>query len=167
MKEVKEQSGQEPISATRRRLLKASAAAPLLASLAPNTALAMSSAAQCVGNPEFATFPEAVAVGSDDTAVRVTIPVFTYNGNGNPPQQLPTVLYQIGDAYFGADGASYSPNGNALNQFDESSVEVLQLFNAHGEPIGLWPEVQISPSATPLSGSCWASLDANDMVAFN
>ena len=77
--------------ADRRRLLKASAAAPLIATLHPSNAFALSSAAACLHRP---------GVDNPDTAVEVKVKKFTKDSDLAKCKDLPEVLYRYDDRLY-------------------------------------------------------------------
>ena len=155
----------QPVDATRRRLLKASAAAPLIASLAPSTAMAMSSAAQCAGgdfsNKKFAENGNSLY---GDTAVRIEVPYFKKTKPNKSVKHLANDLYDINGRFFHNSGKEYWPSDEALSMhYDKTTAYVLELFDisdGQAVSVGVWPQVQVNDlTATPLTGSCWTSLD--------
>ncbi len=163
------------VDATRRRLLKASAAAPLLASLTPNAALAMSSAAQCSGG-NFSNMKSASQGNSlqGDTAVRMEVPYFKKQGPS--VQGLANNLYDINGVYYHNSGTPYATNRDELlsHGYEESTRHVLVLFDVSGgkpEIVGYWPQIPESSfndmHATPMTGSCWTSLNPSNLRAYN
>tara|TARA_R100000005_G_scaffold87974_1_gene57554 strand:- start:3341 stop:3865 length:525 start_codon:yes stop_codon:yes gene_type:complete len=163
------------VNATRRRLLKASAAAPLLASLTPNAALAMSSAAQCSGG-NFSNMKSASRGNSlqGDTAVRMEVPYFKKKGPS--VQGLANDLYDINGVYYHNSGTAYATNRDELlgHGYKESTRHVLVLFDVSGgkpEIVGYWPQIPESSfndmHATPMTGSCWTSLNPSNLLSYN
>lgn len=162
----------QSVDGTRRRLLKASAAAPLLASLAPNAAMAMASAAQCAGG-DFSNKKLAENGNSlyGDTAVRIEVPYYKKK-SGPSVNGLANDLYDINGRFFHNSGTEYWPSDSDLEtHYDKTSAWVLELFDvSEGQAVsvGVWPQVQVNElTATPLTGSCWTSLDPSGLVKFN
>lgn len=163
------------VNATRRRLLKASAAAPVIVSLTPNAALAMASAAQCSGG-SFSNMKSASQGNSlqGDTAVRLEVPYFKKQGPS--VQGLANDLYDINGVYYHNSGTVYATNREELlgHGYVESTRHVLVLFDVNGstpEIVGYWPQIPESAfnelHATPMTGSCWTSLNPSSLRTFN
>ena len=155
--------------ATRRRLIKASAAAPLVATLTPNSALALSSAAgACAGgdfsNKKFAKNGNSI---NGDTAVRYAVPYYQKK-SGNNRTGWANKLYEIDREYYDQDGGTHPCTREGLRDYyDKDTAHVLALFDvSEGDArfVGLWPKVQIHDMyATPMTGSCWTSLNGGDL----
>lgn len=150
--------------ATRRRLLKASAAAPLAATLTPNAAFALSSAVQCAANTEnyspVADHPEA------DKAVRRQA---TYFHRKRDRKSGPRTLVQIDGELYTESGRSVSLPDNKLHKrYDRGDDKyLLEYFDVDGEGIlGSGPfrgkrfqHYAVSHEATPLTVSCMTSIN--------
>ena len=110
MTEQRDQS-QKDVSASRRRLLKASAAAPLMASLSPNAAMAVTSLT-CDQKTPTATVT--------DTTTAFTQPAIVYDKR-NETASGPDPLYYIeaiGDmpaGYYDEEGNSYTLSSDSLS----------------------------------------------------
>jgi hypothetical protein len=154
---------QEDHFKARRRLLKASAAAPLIGTLSPGAALA-SASTQCDINET--NFPEAVSV--DDKALRV---VSTYWKANN--DNIGNDLYQVGDTYYDAeDGSPVVPDRNGGGRIkgykNEGTRYVLCYVDIARDSqsgdvdfqqvriLGFYP--QQNTFGTAISDSCWDSI---------
>jgi hypothetical protein len=163
--ENKHQGDDRAVNATRRRLLKASAAAPLLASMAPNAALAMASATQCAGGD----FNNRRANPDRDSAARLAVPFYRLPNELPRVQGLARTLYDINGTYYNASGRVFATSEGELVglSYVKGETYVLALYDVSGgsaELAGYWPQIPRSAfndtTATPLSGSCWTSLMA-------
>lgn len=139
----------------RRRLLKASAAAPLVATLAPNSALAVASATCVDKNQQNAILqdsPKVADAPTADTAVRMRVDFYEVKPNKAGQSSS---YYTINGSSYTADGNPYSPGppGHYLPRADKY---VLTYFNPDGSQAGFYP---VQRSGTVLSGSCWASIN--------
>lgn len=146
--------------ATRRRLIKGGASLPLVASLAPNAALAATSAVNCtltgVSNMKF-------DVGNSvngDNAVRKLVTFYRLdNGNGNNGRNG---FYKIDGKYYENGGQQVYPTDTKLDTLETEDAWVLALYDVTVNPpvfVGYWPETQVAgDTATALSGSCWTSI---------
>lgn len=153
--------------ALRRRLLKASAVAPVVATLTPNSAFALSSAANCAGgdfsNKKFAKNGNSL---NGDTAVRQAVDYWQKSGPNVPG--LPNKVYLIDGMFYSQNGTSYVDTPQVRQKlrdhYDHDTAHVLALFDVSqgdAQLKGLWPKYQIDDMhATPLTGSCWTSLTA-------
>ncbi len=154
----------------RRRLLKASAAAPLIATLTPSSALALSSAAACsrggkddLSGEKYATFTDDPHA---DSAVRRRVDCWTKNKGPGPKE-----VYLIDGNYYDGHGgyASVSPD-KLRDNYTHSDKYVLVMFDVSGSGAvekGSWPMVKSGKEGmkgTPLSGSCWASINGTGTV---
>lgn len=155
----------------RRRLLRASAAAPVIASLTPNSALALSSAAACAGgefsNKKFEKNGNSI---NGDTAVRQAVPYWQKKRGKRNKTGWANKLYLIDGRHYDQDGNSYQCTQAGLDRYyDHDTAHVLALFDVSGSDagfVGLWPKTQIDPShATPMTGSCWTSLSSSKMFS--
>lgn len=150
-------------ASTRRRLLKASAAAPLAATLMPNAAFALSSAVQCAkaDNDYQRVQPDLDA----DKAVRR--PVMMYrkkNGKDGPDR-----LFKVGGEMYRSNGNMHDISNRRLrNRYRQGEERyVLEYFDVDQEGVigqGPFPGKSFqgyttSPEATPLSMSCYASIN--------
>lgn len=157
----------------RRRILKASAAAPLLATLAPNAALAASSAVTCAPRHEVSNHKNPENGNSvNDGVIRQAVEFYKAKNGVQLPMGMDNRYYKIGNAYFHNSGRSRALSAQDLSDyFKPPQVRwVLAVFDITVEPaqyIGLWPQVQVtggtgpfyySHASTPLHGSCWTSL---------
>lgn len=160
-------SNSSGVSKGRRRLLKASAAAPLVATLHPGAALAASSAFQCAGgdfsNKKFEDNGNSI---NGDTAMRVEIDYYERIGNA---ARLPDgtklnqkKLYLIDGQLFDQDGEVHYLNDDVLDDYYEHGVtHVLELYDIgdnYISKLGPWPKYQLNQPGTPLVKSCWSSL---------
>ncbi len=153
----------QAVSATRRRLLKASAAAPLLASMAPNAALAMASATQCAGGD----FNNRRGNPDRDSATRRAVPFYRLPPDLDRVPGLARTLFDIDGVYYNGAGRTFATTEQELlgYSYEKGETYVLALFDVTGESAelaGYWPQIPRSAfndsTATPLSGSCWTSL---------
>lgn len=154
-----------PDDALRRRLLKASAAAPLVATLTPNSALALSSAIAACSRGDFSNkkFADNGNSINGDTAIRVPVTYWQKKSGGGNPTGWDNKLYEIDGGLYGQSGAENHPTTAELEAYyEKDTAYVLELYDiSSGQPsaVGLWPKVQESGlSATPITGSCWTSL---------
>ena len=157
----------------RRRLLRASAVAPVVATLTPNSALALSSAAHCAGgdfsNKKFEKNGNSI---NGDTAVRQAVDYWEKSGSNVPG--LPNKLYMIDGMYYSQNGTAYADTREVRHKlrdhYEKDTAHVLALFDVSqgdAELKGLWPKYQIDDMyATPLTGSCWTSLSAGASSGF-
>ena len=155
--------GQDTDFKVRRRLLKASAAAPLIGTLSPGAALAAAST-QCDINEN--NFPEVVT--ADDRALRVIATYWrAHNDNvGND-------LYEVGGLHYDSvDGSTvspeYLPNGKMQGYKNEGTRYVLCYVDIGRDPstgdinsqqvqiTGFYP--QQNTFGTAISDSCWDSV---------
>jgi hypothetical protein len=161
----------------KRRLLKAAAAAPLVASLPTGPAWAMASASQCVidskqdtqesGNASLGyKFPNEL-----DSLVRVKAKFHKYQSVSDPSVIVSVFELPGGELYL-EDGTVFDPTGyNDLGAFD---VYVLQIYEpdyiATGDPeapnsvhnVGPWPKFQLSSTDGPnmgITGTCLCSVE--------
>lgn len=163
----KKNTREQDHSALRRRLLKASAAAPVIATLTPNSALALSSAAQCAGgdfsNKKFEKNGNSI---NGDTAVRQAVDY--WQKSGRSVAGLPNKVYLIDGTFYSQNGTPYPDTPEVRRKlskhYDHDKAHVLALFDVSkgdAQLTGLWPKYQIDEThATPLTGSCWTSLTA-------
>lgn len=166
---LKEATGSaDSADALRRRLIKASATAPLVATLTPNSALALSSAAGACAGGDFSNkkFLDNGNSINGDTAVRQAVPYWQKKPRHNP--DWANKLYLIDGEYWDQRGRSHNCSEPGLTQdYDTDTAYVLALFdvsNGEADFVGLWPKVQIdSTYATPMTGSCWTSLNGGDL----
>lgn len=160
----------------RRRLIKASATTPLIATLTPSSALALSSAANCAGgdfsNKKFTKNGSSIIVDDDgkiigggDNAVRQAVDYWQKVGPNVPG--LPNKVYLIDGLLYDQAGNSYPKTDENMAKLNSSAYEadtayVLALYDVSDGEVtyaGLWPKVQIDDTyATPMTGSCWTSL---------
>ncbi len=150
------------VSKKRRKLLKASAAAPLVATLTSGVAQANTSAFQCM-NKE--TNPQPPIDGnkfrqSEDSAVRFK--AIRYKKRGEK------TVFKIGDKYYyygGRDVTDRVASGDInLDNFNAKEGYVLDVYEPNdsltsARRLGPWPEVQFDSAANqPLFQSCWTSV---------
>lgn len=156
----------------RRRLLRASAAAPLIATLAPNAALAMQSAT-CDQKQLGQTYsPEA---DSELGGGLVRVSARKHEAVGSDTQ--PSVIYQTSDGFMDGAGNSMDDkvtvengvvkvtveNGVVASYKDAGETYLVAYYevNEHGASYrGHFP--QSMSQTQPLSGSCLASIDPQE-----
>lgn len=157
---------------TRRRLLKASAAAPLVATLTPTSAFAMSSATQCAdpkANPSGAVAKQ----NNADKWTRTTVNCLVKkSGYGRKPG--PNKLYQIQGEWRDTSGQLWRQGGGSgrrfkMRHYSMTQEKVLDYFDVERDPVihkSSWPKHQTSnfPRKTPLTASCYASLTTGAIV---
>ncbi|MHA7816367.1 MAG: hypothetical protein ACX93N_07825 [Pseudohaliea sp.] len=160
------------LDAGRRRLIKASAIAPLVATAAPRSAMAFSSALgleQCtlsgVSNKKDPDNGNSI---KGDNAVREAVNYYKRAVGGSPQN-----LYDIG-------GILYDHDGNAYTAFDSDASNYVDLANDYEAPetrevlvlydiqngaavrVGMWPQIPEDDfdvyAATPLEASCLMSI---------
>lgn len=144
----------------RRRLLKASAAAPLIATLAPNAALAQGSL-MCAqrGLDDVALQNAPGVVSTDDNAVRVLGTCWTRT---RPSDGELITRYEVPKA----SGNYFRPNGRPVNnpnfstrRFDGEDCYFLQYFNVlsdgSAQAVGAFPATS---SGDVIAESCWTSI---------
>jgi len=159
-----------PVSEQRRTLIKASATAPLAATLFSGSALATSSLACMGGDFSNKKFEKNGNSLNGDSAVRVAVRYFE---RIKPKSQVPypKKLYYI-------DGALYKQNGEAVDvpqriisnprKYRESTAYVLVLYSFDqgcATELGPWPKVQLIEDGgygTPITGSCLTSIAVSD-----
>ena len=163
----------EQVSDLRRKLIKASAAVPLVATLHPGAAMAASSAFQCAGG-DFSS-KKFVKNGNSingDTAVRMEVDYFLrvtekpdIAGCRTDSGKYPKKLYLI-------NGDLYDQNGNThivcnevlANDYQQDTAHVLVLFDVDANyvsELGPWPMIQLEEdggSGVALTQSCWTSV---------
>lgn len=164
------------VSKSRRNLIKASAAAPVIASLHPGAAAA-SSAFQCAqGNNHYDKY---TANSDDDRAVRQKVyRIERHSGNS----KFPEALYYFNEH----DTVFYDKDGNVWHKKDHwgtisyyrkwvwytehdvnyysapEPVWVLTLFDVNSNSIfekGPWPKYQLDGHSSAISQSCATSID--------
>jgi hypothetical protein len=96
---------------------------------------------------------------TSDGAMRRRVKKYTKK----PGRSGPSVLYEIDDKRYKPDGTRYtrSWNSSRRNKYNHQYVDVLQLYQVDESGItgeGTWPKVQRT-GTTPLSVSCWASIN--------
>ncbi len=167
----------ENVSDIRRKLLIASAATPIVATLHSSAAMAASSAYQCAGgdfsNKKFEEHGESLG---GDTAMRTAVPFYKQlPGNQqtkpdikNEPKLNPN-LYLIDDVLYDNGGKDYAYDSDSIavlnsRYYQPETAYVLQVYsvgdtgNYPPEYLGVWPAVQLSGGVTALTASCWTSV---------
>jgi len=179
MESDKSMNSKSKISNTRRKLLIASAATPIVATLHSSSAMAASSAFQCAGG-DFSNkkFEDNGNSYDPDGELRSPVPFYKQlSGNeqrdpeiDNEPKLSPN-LYLIDDVLYDQDGNDYTYDADAIKilefRYEEpETAYVLQVYyvDPNGgipEHVGVWPAVQLSDTNLPLSQSCWTSVSAS------
>ena len=175
MKEQQNKSKEErnSVSLNRRKLLKASAAAPLLATLHPGAAMAASSAFACAGgdfsNMKFEAHGNSI---NGDTAVRVEVDFYKHKNPNDIDPSLPKSkgnshpqrLYDIDGVLYSQDSVAYYDfSGADLDNYYEPPEKawVLVIFDVENRvPLGPWPSVPLE-NGQALTASCWSSINPN------
>lgn len=156
--------------ATRRRLIKASAVAPIVATLTPNAALAANSLDQCMQRSAkvMSQYSPESMVGNQDLA-SMNSEVMQFQRTSSSAE-YPNTLYMIEGDYYAAASPGVPVQLDDKDLQDHygagQPVHVPSIFTvpANGEhPVykGEWPKVAMTPHQTPLHGSCWSSLNGN------
>ncbi len=154
------------VSAVRRNLVKASAMAPLVATLHPGAALAASSAFQCAGgdfsNKKFTANGNSI---NGDNAVRRAVPFYERIGDNSGDNKYPKKLYLINGELYEQNGNAHSISETVLAEYyREDTAYVLVLFDVDTNSVlelGLWPMVQLEEdggSGVAMAQSCWTSI---------
>lgn len=166
----KNQKPAETVSEVRRKLVLASAAVPIVATLHPGAAMAASSAFQCTGgdfsNKKF--FENGNSINGD-TAVRVEVPYFQIlSGHANEVKTLANKLYLIEGTLYDQAGRDYPYSNENIDLLEdhyyENTAFVLVLINMSSgcpEQLGPWPKYQLEVDGgmgTALTQSCWTSI---------
>jgi hypothetical protein len=157
-------NGQEEDFKARRRLLKASAAIPLIGTLSPGAALAQAST-QCDAN--VTNFESVVA--ADDKALRVQAEYWQSKRDNNAND-----LYEVNQRYYDAlTGREVFPrpknNGTGLRGYEhkgqryvlcyvdvEKDPQTGQIISERPQITGFFP--QRNTFGTAMSDSCWDSI---------
>ncbi|MEO0436979.1 MAG: hypothetical protein AAF098_08730 [Pseudomonadota bacterium] len=141
----------------RRRLLKASAAAPLIATLHPSNAFAISSAAACLHRP---------GVDKPDTAVKVKVKKFIKDSNAEKCEDLPDLLYKYDGKFYDEHWNSY--HGDVKGScYDKNNHYVMAAFDVSGgdhPDVTLMGPKHVYPDYTAISKSCMTSLIAGNVT---
>ena len=162
----------------RRRLLKASAAAPLIATLAPNSATAMASVS-CEAKTVFSRTDDGEFDPATDAASDPQLAggfVRRQAERFDPLQgssETRTVYHVPGEGLWTADGdrVYLTSNGGDINKSDYPQsgdpVWVVRYYRVNmagddASPTGFFPQRQTSNQ--PLSGSCLASIDPTEAM---
>ncbi|RLQ20745.1 hypothetical protein DWB85_15950 [Seongchinamella sediminis] len=156
----------------RRRLLKASAAAPLIATLTPNASAALGSVAQCAlngiddgslqGTAEITTTEDFLS--NNRTAVRCEGIIYTKNDK-TPIYRVPadSVDYYYSDTGYSVPDNKI-PNKNSDNVgWAEQPAWFLQRFNIAADGSFTPPEGKVfflAPDGHAIAGTCWTSIMA-------
>ncbi len=157
------------VSQSRRTLLMASAAAPLVATLHSGAAMATSSALQCIGgdfsNKKFVENGNSI---NGDTAVRVAVAYFKRTGSKHTPgyKHFPNDIYVINEICYHNSGkivanCSTAKLRDSRSPYTESVAYVLVLVDEYGQELGPWPQVQLVEDGGyghAITQSCWNSL---------
>ncbi len=148
------------VSEKRRKLLKASAITPLIATLPSGVAQANASAFQCINDePTGAPFISGV---NGDGAVRVVATKYEKSG-------APSYYYVDGAMYDeSGTGSSLSASDLINNGYSSVSGEVYMVYQPASDglsvsPLGPWPKQQIGGINQPLYQSCLTSLIATNV----
>lgn len=156
--------GQEEDFKARRRLLKASAAIPLIGTLSPGAALAAASTQCDVNGVDFES-----VVAADDKALRVQADYWQAEGD-NPANDM----YQINDRYYDAEtGEEVFPEskngGGGLDGYKRDGTRYVLCYvdverdPSTGKIISESPQItgffpQRNTFGTAMSDSCWDSI---------
>ena len=153
---------------TRRRLLKASAAAPLIATLSPNAAAAIGSVGQCAlnGIEDDAIQSAEPITATPDKVVRVHGLIYT-KGNNNNTQTIYRVPSDAQDYYDSDFNYLSSPPNDLLsgNSWTEESGYFLRLFHINEDGSLMSPTDGTTFFRAPadsyaLAATCWTSIMA-------
>lgn len=166
-------TAEERTRSNRRSLLKASAAAPVVATLQTGSAWAMASTIQCVvqdaAQPDRPDDTGEFERATDDGWVRQAVNKWYVRNASN----IPKILYDVDGN--GRDGILYNANGDPKNgssftddpnfATNPETVYVVTAFEPQGSPVtnatdeGSWPKNQFdNVSHQPLTDSCWTSV---------
>ena len=141
----------------RRKLLKASAAAPLIATLHPSNAFAISSAAACLHRP---------GVDKPDTAVKVKVKKYVKDSDAKKCEDLPDLLYKYDGKFYDEHWDSYY--GKVKNScYDKRNHYVTAAFDvsdgSHPDVTLMGPK-RVYSDYTAISKSCMTSLIAGKVT---
>jgi len=155
----------EKISDKRRKLMIASAAVPVIATLRSGAAIAASSAT-CQPIPGDVSNLKLASQGNSlygDTAVRYAVPTkMKSSGSGNKESKL---IYNIDGTWYHNSGEIYY--GDFKGYEDHEDAYVLMLYRTDDQgtyEVGLWPKVQkpfdyYTPGDPfPINASCLTSI---------
>ncbi len=147
------------VSEKRRKLLKASAAAPLVATLTSGVAQANASAFQCINDAPTGT--PFISGTTGDGAVRVSATKY---------EKGTSVFYFVDGVMYDASGAvSNLTVTDLLNEgFTPTGGQVLVIYEPGADglsatQLGPWPQQQIGGINQPLYQSCLTSLIATNV----
>ena len=154
----------------RRTLMRASAAAPLIATLQPGSALALSSnTADCAVDysPSEMKFEEQNYDPAADPVARLPVEYFYIPNNGGGNGVPATGYYRINGAYYGQNGQPAYPNPDPAlsgSGYTRTYAYVLRYFDlVTGDEYLPFPLDRVEGGAytinkTPVIGSCMASM---------
>lgn len=153
----------------RRRLLKASAAAPLIATLSPNTALAQGSLTCANKGLEDRVLQGETALDFKDYAVSATkdnavreLGTCWVKENGKTVWEVPK-----GSGNYIPDG-NFSVPGNMPDNYTGTDCYFLRFFNVLGDgsvqTLGTYPQ---PATGDVLAGSCWTSIAVDGQFTIN
>jgi len=140
----------QTISQKRRKLLIASASAPLIATLSSGAALANASAVQCIDDVTSA--PGAQFSENADSVVRMAVPFY-------PDDEI----YELETGFFDSSGSPFYDDPGQ----QDGVAYVLRMYTPNSDnscvtSAGVWPQLQLGSSNTPLNGTCLTSFIISD-----
>jgi len=162
------------ISKLRRKLLIASAATPVVATLHSGAALAASSGVckPISGEVSNKKFPGNGNSLYGDTAVRYSVP--TYEKNHASGQKKSRYIYEIDGQLYHHSGHIFSGDlGNYTQLPENEQAQVLMLYSTDDDgtyEVGLWPKFQVNINIGggqfPIHLSCLTSIAVSGFGSF-
>ncbi len=145
------------VSEKRRKLLKASAVTPLVATLPSGVAQANASAFQCINDEPTGT----PFITGTDGAVRVAATKY---------EKGTSAYYYVDSVMYDASGtvSSLTPDDLIADGYNPVSGQVYVVYEPASDglsvtPLGPWPQQQIGGTNQPLYQSCLTSLIATNV----
>jgi len=177
---------QDKDKARRRKLVKASIAMPMIATLPTGgSALANASTNQCIISakesldvkgelgmgvimPEEES-PNKYKLPAPDEYLRVSVPVGELKDKNNPGYKI-YPAYKIGDKYVDNNGNEYMGEDIIFKEYSYAYVALVFRHDTdmtHAEFVGVWPESGLYGDNVALQGSCWSSLSPGAQLNIN
>lgn len=162
------------VSKSRRKIIIASAATPVVATLKSGAALAASSATCRPITEEVSNmkFPDNGNSLYGDTAVRYSVP--TFRKNGSTGQSESKYIYEIDGQLYHHSGRVFLGDINNYTQLPEhEQAHVLMLYGTDDDgtyEVGLWPRFQVElysgDGQFPINVSCLTSIAVTGSNSF-
>lgn len=166
----------------RRKILKAAAAFPMIATIPSGSAMANASTNQCIvsakedlinrGEESMGVLMPTQLQGNEwelptpDEYLRMSVPVGELKERGNASFKV-FPAYKIGEKYVDNSGNEYSGDALMFKQASNAYVAVVFQHNENMSDahfIGLWPDEGLYNENIALTGSCWTSISNGEIV---